>query len=379
MCHREISTQMNKTEKLRVLPLEQTEGVKNFIRQPSALQPMVCCFLCAGSYMPAPDNPQNLNQYSYCLNNPLMYRDPSGERVRCVPIVFAPANLTADLIANDFEINFEQMAASAASRVLAGLPSGAKIASWVQDFFQNLNILGCCPIDFTCFNTNYGSPTRFFLDRAVTLTHSPYTLSDMKNKRNISLVLLLAFIANGCLIPITARKHFMVYKEPVFQGNRKYQPRVDGIYFSTNSNLAYVFYSNGLIKSLSHNTTHTVFWTNPKLASFDIYKRALSNKPNELWGEYSIHNNKIWYDYFTFNKQEFFVRQIIHAEDFMLSDTAFVINSEIATFENYELVSKPIYFRFYKTNLKPDSTYAWYLNRRWYKQEVHESRKRNIN
>jgi hypothetical protein len=33
---------MNKTEKLRVLPLEQTEGVKNFIRQPSALQPMVC-------------------------------------------------------------------------------------------------------------------------------------------------------------------------------------------------------------------------------------------------------------------------------------------------------------------------------------------------
>jgi hypothetical protein len=79
MCHRKISTQMNKTEKLRVLPLEQTEGVKNFIRQPSALQPMVGRFLSADPYIQAPDNPQNLNRYSYCLNNPLRYSDPSGE------------------------------------------------------------------------------------------------------------------------------------------------------------------------------------------------------------------------------------------------------------------------------------------------------------
>ncbi len=30
-------------------------------------------------YIQAPDNTQNLNRYSYCLNNPLRYTDPSGE------------------------------------------------------------------------------------------------------------------------------------------------------------------------------------------------------------------------------------------------------------------------------------------------------------
>ena len=28
--------------------------------------------------MPNPANPQSLNRYSYCLNNPLRYIDPSG-------------------------------------------------------------------------------------------------------------------------------------------------------------------------------------------------------------------------------------------------------------------------------------------------------------
>ena len=36
-------------------------------------------FLSPDSYVQAPDNSQNYNRYSYCLNNPLKYTDPSGE------------------------------------------------------------------------------------------------------------------------------------------------------------------------------------------------------------------------------------------------------------------------------------------------------------
>ena len=36
-------------------------------------------FLSPDNYVQLPDNPQNLNRYSYCLNNPLKYTDPSGE------------------------------------------------------------------------------------------------------------------------------------------------------------------------------------------------------------------------------------------------------------------------------------------------------------
>lgn len=36
-------------------------------------------FLSPDPYVQSPTNPQNFNRYSYCLNNPLKYTDPSGE------------------------------------------------------------------------------------------------------------------------------------------------------------------------------------------------------------------------------------------------------------------------------------------------------------
>ena len=37
-------------------------------------------FLSPDNYIQSPGNPQNYNRYSYCLNNPLKYTDPSGEK-----------------------------------------------------------------------------------------------------------------------------------------------------------------------------------------------------------------------------------------------------------------------------------------------------------
>lgn len=41
--------------------------------------PIMGRFLNPDNFVQLPDNPQNLNRYSYCLNNPLKYTDPSGE------------------------------------------------------------------------------------------------------------------------------------------------------------------------------------------------------------------------------------------------------------------------------------------------------------
>ena len=41
--------------------------------------PLLGRFLSADPFVQAPTNPQNFNRYSYCLNNPLKYIDPSGE------------------------------------------------------------------------------------------------------------------------------------------------------------------------------------------------------------------------------------------------------------------------------------------------------------
>ncbi|MBR2195529.1 MAG: VCBS repeat-containing protein [Salinivirgaceae bacterium] len=40
--------------------------------------PLIGRFLSPDPYVQAPDNPQNFNRYSYCLNNPLKYVDPTG-------------------------------------------------------------------------------------------------------------------------------------------------------------------------------------------------------------------------------------------------------------------------------------------------------------
>jgi RHS repeat-associated protein len=44
-------------------------------------------FLSPDPYVQAPGNAQNYNRYSYCLNNPLMFTDPSGEFIWFVPVI----------------------------------------------------------------------------------------------------------------------------------------------------------------------------------------------------------------------------------------------------------------------------------------------------
>lgn len=41
--------------------------------------PLLGRFLSPDNYVQQPDNSQNFNRYSYCLNNPLKYKDPDGE------------------------------------------------------------------------------------------------------------------------------------------------------------------------------------------------------------------------------------------------------------------------------------------------------------
>jgi RHS repeat-associated protein len=43
--------------------------------------PTIGRFISADTIIPDPINPQEFNRYSYCLNNPLRYIDPSGHDV----------------------------------------------------------------------------------------------------------------------------------------------------------------------------------------------------------------------------------------------------------------------------------------------------------
>ena len=91
--------------------------------------PTVSRMLSPDNYVQSPDFSQSFNRYSYCLNNPHIYTDPTGEIVWFVPIVYAAVNVTADLIANDFKMNIGEIAVSAASGAIGGLIGGAGITT----------------------------------------------------------------------------------------------------------------------------------------------------------------------------------------------------------------------------------------------------------
>jgi len=58
--------------------------------------PVLGRFISPDRIVQAPENPQSLNRYSYCLNNPLIYTDPSGEFIaELIIVIFISAALGA--------------------------------------------------------------------------------------------------------------------------------------------------------------------------------------------------------------------------------------------------------------------------------------------
>lgn len=62
--------------------------------------PVVARFLSCDNFVQEPTNSQNFNRYSYCLNNPLKYTDPSGELfgIDDAALMFAAFNLCSSVL-----------------------------------------------------------------------------------------------------------------------------------------------------------------------------------------------------------------------------------------------------------------------------------------
>ena len=84
--------------------------------------PLLGRFLSPDPYVQAPDFTQNLNRYSYALNNPLKYTDKSGEVLLfgLTPFIFGVGNLLAHAIRGD-DLSDGNWAKNLFSGMLAGL------------------------------------------------------------------------------------------------------------------------------------------------------------------------------------------------------------------------------------------------------------------
>ena len=92
--------------------------------------PVLGRFFSPDNYVQMPDNSQNFNRYSYCLNNPLKYTDPSGDFWNL--IIGAAIGGVFNWASHGFQLNAKGLGhlvtEAVAGAVGAGLASGVNIA-----------------------------------------------------------------------------------------------------------------------------------------------------------------------------------------------------------------------------------------------------------
>ncbi|NOY37993.1 MAG: hypothetical protein GXO83_10525 [Chlorobi bacterium] len=100
--------------------------------------PLLARMLSPDNYVQMPDYTQNCNRYTYCLNNPLMYKDPSGELI--VQLLFAFMNAYINgVLANNMEINpknWDWHSFDTYYSVVSGAISGYTIGNNVDNYFK---------------------------------------------------------------------------------------------------------------------------------------------------------------------------------------------------------------------------------------------------
>jgi RHS repeat-associated protein len=100
--------------------------------------PVLGLFLSPDPYVQAPNNVNNFNRYSYCLNNPLMYTDPSGEFFWLIPaaVGFVTGYLSHGFSTGDWGWSAVGSGAIGAGTALLGFYSGGatSAASIAQGF-----------------------------------------------------------------------------------------------------------------------------------------------------------------------------------------------------------------------------------------------------
>lgn len=111
--------------------------------------PLTAQFLSPDNYIQSPEHTQNLNRYAYCLNNPLVYTDPSGELIFTTICTLVPGlqPLIPIAMGLDYGIRFGIDYASAKSRglstgesaVYAGINASIGLAT------QSLGVPGIIP------------------------------------------------------------------------------------------------------------------------------------------------------------------------------------------------------------------------------------------
>lgn len=185
----------------------------------------------------------------------------------------------------------------------------------------------------------------------------------------------ILFLLASCVSPINCRKQFTVFMDPISVSSDKYKIRLDGIFVSVNGSDALCFYDNGLSKTISSFSFNIdSFWTNPNVDVSSLLKKDQYFR-KELWGHFRISKDTLIIQSFGLSNDQLCRRAVYETKGVILDDSTIKVFSDYSYWFDSELIKEPNIYRLYKTDQKPDSTLAWFNKKRWYKKNLHKSRR----
>lgn len=167
-------------------------------------------------------------------------------------------------------------------------------------------------------------------------------------------------------------KDFNAYKKPLSTPGFK----TDGIYLAdgNSSDEAFFFYQNGMVKTLSIEKKQF-------LADFDFNVDRLSNKSDgyteEYWGHYFTKGDSLTIQRFNRLFSNIYKRKMIEYQAILIDSETIKIVRAFSVDDKKQFIDKPIMLSYYKTKTKPDSSKAWFLEEKWYRDSINPSRKIN--
>jgi len=152
---------------------------------------------------------------------------------------------------------------------------------------------------------------------------------------------IIILSATSCF---TNRKHFMLFRELTHEIPFK----TNGMYYQKNANE-------------HHNLV--------------FYKNGLCNYHELYWGVYKVENESMHIQFFYIDQQNFYRKNVIDLFGKIINDTTVSIKLKKCIWcknvyhgydDKTEITFEPERQYFFKNQSKPDSTQAWFLNKKWF-------------
>jgi hypothetical protein len=198
----------------------------------------------------------------------------------------------------------------------------------------------------------------------------------MKLTHLFRFVIILVFLELcSCTFIFNDKSNFTLFKEPVIKNFDGIPLKTNGIYISEDGGAAFYLYKNGQVKILKpfFRQESKEFWIDP-LDIINSVKLNWEFDSKEYWGNFLINEDEIVLQ--NFNRNNIFrERYLFEKRGRILNDSTIVIFSNYIYNTGDSLLKTECLLKFYPTIIKPDSTNIWFVNKKWYRKNLHESRK----